>query len=68
MISFLKKLRNWLVLGKFISIYIVTCKCNNTIKVFTLESGNEQEAIKKAYEEGGKMNCKSFEIVEIVEH
>ena len=68
MLSLIKKLRNWLVMGKFISIYIVTYKCDKVIDTFIIESESKLEAIKRAYEEGSKMNCKTFELLDIIEH
>ena len=67
MLHFLKKIRNWFVTGEFISIYIITYKCDNIIDTFTIKANNKYEAIKHAYEKGSKMACNLFEILEVIE-
>ena len=68
MLSLLKKIRNWLILSRFTSIYIITYNCDGVIDVFVIEAKSKREAIRKTYEEGNKRNCILFRILEISEH
>jgi len=65
--SMFKKIRNWIMMGKFISIFIVAYKCDDKFDTFVIECESWAEAYTKAHNMCSKMSC-NCRIVNMVEY
>jgi len=64
--TFFKKLRNWIVFGEFVELFLVTCKCDDAISTIVVKADDKYEAaILASTELKSKYNCTNFTIIEI---
>ena len=67
--NFFKKIKNWLIFGEFINLYIVTYKCDNKIGTIVVKSNSKTEAAyTAAIDLKNKYNCLNVTIIEIYEY